>query len=120
MSPTIKEMVEKELKKEEYSILVEQFNQRRKIEKLNNILVEQFDKAVKSGNFATDVDQNVVISFDIECIPAELRGLFIERMHLLWGEISNNEKAKRKKYFYCKWIQIEEGNTVTAKLIRNW
>ena len=90
----------------------------RKIQNLNNLLVSRFNKAIQTGNTQKD-GENVIISFDIRCIPSELRYLFIERLSVLWGEISNDAPLEERKYFYCKEIKVD-GNMVTAKLMQNW
>lgn len=99
-------------------IIQETLEKERKIKELNSVLVNEFDRAIQTGN-VTESGQDVVINFNLDCIPESLRNLFNERLNVLWGEISNNEPIKKRKYFYCKWIKID-GDNVTAKLIRNW
>ncbi len=99
-------------------ILQEVSEKERKIQKLNNILVSRFDKAIRTCNTHKD-GQDIVINFDIQCIPFEIRDLFLERLNVLRGEISNDAPIEERKYFYCKKIEIN-GNMVTAKLIKNW
>ena len=99
-------------------IIQKALEKERKIQNLNNLLVNQFDKAIHTGNALTN-GQDVIISFDIQCITSELRDLFFERLNILWGEISNDAPLEKRKYFYCRQIKVD-GNTVTAKLIKNW
>lgn len=99
-------------------IIQEMLEKERKIQSLNNVLVSRFDKAIRTGNIIRD-GEHAIIKFDIQCIPYELKDLFKERINVLWGEISNDAPIEERKYFYCKGIQIN-GNTITAKLLRNW
>jgi len=99
-------------------IIQEALEKERKIKKLNSVLVGEFEKAIKTNNAIKD-GQDVIVNFDIQCIPEDIRDLFYERQSALWGEISDEQPLEKRKYFYCKEIKTD-GNKVTAKLIKNW
>ncbi len=77
-------------------IIQEELEKERKIKELNSVLVDEFDKAIKTGN-VTKIGQDVVINFSLDCIPESLRNLFKERINIFWGEISNNDPIEKKK-----------------------
>ena len=73
-------------------IIQKALEKERKIQNLNNLLVNQFDKAIHTGNALTN-GQDVIISFDIQCITSELRDLFFERLNNYRTKIYNADEA---------------------------
>lgn len=92
----------------------------RKIQRLNNFLVNKMHELVETGKVKeVPKGHDTEMEFDMECIPKELRNLFIERFTILFGEISDDAPLEERKYFYVTGFNVV-GNKVRVRLMRNW
>lgn len=98
----------------------EELNKERDITRLEAILVNIMDDLIKAGKVPeVPFGVSTKMEFDMECIPKELRNLFLERLPVLWGEISNDESLEEKKHFYTYGFNVSK-NKVTVGVERNW
>lgn len=85
----------------------------RDIKRLESVLVNQFAVATEKGTVTYEGNREWIISFDIGCIPEDLRTLLIEREPFIWGQMSDDAPIHERKTVYCLGLKID-GNKVTA------